>query len=114
MSSEIELIANDIVNWADDEQAEKGNDRETAISNILFEWQAYYGGDMPEYVERKENEVARKLIKEKVNDDLSDMSDHKVPAGTHNTYQIGVRHEELEDEIREELEAELAKRGEPV
>jgi len=113
MSDELEQVADDIVNFADDEQAQHDNDRETAIANVLFEWQAYYGrGDLPEYVNRFRDQVAQKILQRKANDDLR-IDKLRVPAGN-NAYAITVGESELKDEMDEKIKAELAKRGEPV
>jgi len=107
------LIVNDIEQFIDEEQNQKDIDRETAVSNVMFEWQAYWSRkERPEYVDKYRDAIAQQILKEKVNDDFA-IDGFRKPAGD-GAYQVTVREKELKNAMDEEIKKELGKRGEPV
>jgi len=107
------LIVNDIEQFIDQEQNEKDIDRKTAVSNVMFEWQAYWSRkERPEYVDKYRDAIAQQIFKEKVNDDMA-IDGFRKPAGN-GAYQVTVRGKELKEAMDEEIKKELGKRGEPV
>jgi len=109
------LVVNDIEQFIDDEQTEKDIERSTAVSNVLFEWRAYYRDDAPEYVDSFEDELAKEIMQEKLEYDFKkNPSGYKGGVNRRAAYTLTVTNSELEDAAKKEIKSKLAKRGEPV
>lgn len=107
------VIVNDIERFIEEEQNQKEIDRETAVSNVMFEWQAYLSREeRPDYIDEYRDYIAQQILREKVEDDFA-IDGFRKSAGE-GAYQVTIFEDELKDAMDEEIKKELGKRGEPV
>lgn len=109
----VDKATDDVQRFANQEQKDKDIEREVAISNVLFEFRAYYGRNVPDYITRLEQHFGTRRMGEILNEMKRNPAKHK--GGRRDAaFTLTVKHGDVADMIEEELKEELKNRGEPL